>query len=122
MKVMSTPEKEILCKIVDESPLLEYKLKTLEMPEDYDDELVYDIPDEDKEKVFKEIYPFACAPEMEDVRLDLHSGKKFKVKDYLVIRSRNRNFIVSPYYNEAGGMVVDWITLDEPSLIEFTKK
>ena len=57
MKVMSTPEKEILCKIVDESPLLEYKLKTLEMPEDYDDELVYEIPDEDKEKVFKELWP-----------------------------------------------------------------
>lgn len=121
MEELSIPEKEILSQIIDESPILDYELKRLDCGE-YQAELVYDIPDKDKEKVFKELYPFAGAPEMEDVRLDLHSGKKFKVKDYLVIRSRNRNFIVSPYYNEAGGMVVDWITPDEPSLIEFIKK
>ena len=122
MEELSIPEKKILCQIIDEALELPYPLKTLKMPEGYKDELCYDIPEDKKEEVFKELYPFAGAPEMEDERLDIHSGKKFKVKDYLVIRSRKRNFIVSPYYNEAGGMVVDWVTPDEPSLIEFTKK
>ena len=109
MKVMSTPEKEILCKIVDESPLLEYKLKTLEMPEDYDDELVYEIPEDKKEEVFKELWPFGDCPAMDEVFFDIHEGEPFIVKDYKVIRSRNRNFIVSPYFSKSGGMVVDFV-------------
>lgn len=109
LKEMSLPEKMIMSQIINESPELEYPLKTLEMPEGFKNELEYDIPAEDKEKLWESLNPFVASFTMEDILLDIHSGKRFALKDYKVIRSNDRNFIVSPFYAEAGGTVLDFV-------------
>jgi hypothetical protein len=48
-------------------------------------------------------------PALDARRYDLHERKDFTVREYRVIRERNRNFLVSPYYPRSGGMVVDWM-------------
>ena len=70
---------------------------------------VYDIPEEDKEKVFRHLYVFDDTPHLDEIRLDIHSEKKFYVRDFLVTREGEGNFLVSPYYPESGGTVLDWI-------------
>lgn len=43
---------------------------------------------------------------------DIHEGKKFVVKDFMVTREGEANFLVSPYYFESGGSVIDWEPID----------
>ena len=105
---MSEPEKQMLCIIVKESEPLPYPLKPLKMASGPDEE-VYDIPEEDKSKVFEEVYPFQPCPALDDLRLDLHEQKVFKFRDAQVIRYKGRNLIVSPYYAHSGGMAVDFL-------------
>ena len=70
----------------------------------------YIIPDDDKEKVLDALYPFFDTPSLDADMLDLHTQKTFKVRDFIVTREGNGNFLVTPYYAEAGGTVLDWIT------------
>ena len=46
--------------------------------------------------------------EMEKYVMDIHEGKKFKVKRFRVIREDGGNFIVSPFYPISGGTLLDW--------------
>lgn len=115
LKEMSTPEKTVLCRIISKSPKLPYPLKMMEMPEGFITEMEYEIPETDKAEILKDLYPFAGCPSLDDKRLDIHSGNIFNVKDYRVIRYNGRNLVVAPEYDKTGGMVVDWITPDEPS-------
>ena len=69
----------------------------------------YIIPEEDKEKVLKELYPFVDTPSLNTVMLDLHENKCFTVRDYLVIREGKQNYLVSPYFGSTGGSVLDWV-------------
>ena len=103
---MSQPEKDILCAIVKETKPLPYPLKPLEMAFG-PDEQVYDLPEEDKAKVFEEVWPFHGCPALDDLRLDLHEQKNFRFREALVIRYNGRNLIVSPFYQKSGGMAVD---------------
>ena len=116
MKEMSVPEKSMMRIIVNPSEPLPYKLKKLEMPEGYQSELEYEIPDDKKEEVLKKLYPFMGCPELDEVRFDLHSQSCFVVKDYRVIRWDNRNLLVAPDYDKTGGMVCDWIVPDGPEM------
>jgi len=70
---------------------------------------VYIIPDDEKEAVLNELYPFEGVPELNEEKYDLHSGKKFIVKDFMVTREGDMNYLVSPYYFEGGGSVIDWM-------------
>lgn len=109
---MSIAEKRILATIIDPEPPLPYQLQPLYMkfgPPTNE----YIIPDEDKEEVLQELYPFHPCPKLQDIRFDLHEEKYFKVADYKVIREKNRNFLVSPYYANSGGMVIDWMERDD---------
>jgi len=74
---------------------------------------VYIIPDEKKEEVLKELYPFIPVPSLEDVMEDIHEEKKFKVKEFCVTREENMNMLVSPYYFKSGGTVIDWWPEDD---------
>jgi len=69
----------------------------------------YIIPEEDKQKVLDILYPFFEIPSLDEKRVDVHTGKAFKIKDFIVTREGNGNFLVSPYYAEAGGTVLDWV-------------
>ncbi|MBO4527448.1 MAG: hypothetical protein IKS92_08620 [Victivallales bacterium] len=69
----------------------------------------YEIPEEDREKVFRKLYLFDSPPSMDTDMMDIHEGKKFKVKDFRVIREDGGNFIVSPFYPASGGTLLDWV-------------
>ena len=69
----------------------------------------YIIPAESKADVLRELYPFDPVPSMDAEQLDLHSGKNFRVRDFRVTREDGQNFLVSPYYEEGGGTVIDWM-------------
>ena len=105
---MSLPEKQMLCIVVKESEPLPYPLKQLKMSRGPAEE-VYDIPEEDKAKVFEEVWPFQPCPALDDERFDLHEQKLFKFHEAQVIRHKGRNLIVSPYYAHSGGMAVDFL-------------
>ncbi len=62
----------------------------------------YLIPEEDKQKVLDALYPFNDSPKLYDERIDLHTGKTFKVRDFLVTREGDLNCLATPYYAEAG--------------------
>ena len=66
----------------------------------------YLIPETEKKAVFDALYPFVPKPSMNAVRTDLHSGKKFKVREFRVTFESGMNCLVSPYYEEGGGTVI----------------
>ena len=70
------------------------------------------IPDEDKELVLEQLYPFSPIPKLTDVLYDLHADKTFVVKDFRVTWEHGMNYLVSPYYAESGGTVIDWVDED----------
>jgi hypothetical protein len=69
----------------------------------------YAIPDSDKEAVLKKMYPFEDIPTLDEQLFDLHQGRLFVVKDFRVVREDGKNYLVSPYYYESGGTVIDWM-------------
>ncbi len=74
------------------------------------------IPEEDKEIVLEQIYPFLPIPKLTDVIYDLHADKTFEVREFRVTWEHGMNYLVSPYYPESGGTVIDW--MDEDSWVD----
>ena len=102
----------------DEIPIeekLPYQTRTLVFPDGTSVE-EFMIPDEDKEIVFAQLYPFSPIPKLTDVVYDLHADKTFVVKDFRVTWEHGMNYLVSPYYSESGGTVIDW--MDENARID----
>ena len=87
---------------------LPFELKKVSSPDGKEVEC-YVIPDEQKGKVLKELYPFAGVPSLDARLYDLHQQETFTVRDYLVIRKDGKNYLVSPYFPETGGTVLDWM-------------
>jgi len=73
----------------------------------------YIIPEEKKEQVLRALYPFFPLPSLDEERYDLHSGRRFKIREFRVTREGNHNWLVSPYYEEGGGTVIDWAPPEE---------
>ena len=67
------------------------------------------IPDEDRELVLEQIYPFSPIPKLTYEMIDIHVDKIFTVKDFRVTWEYGMNYLVSPYYPEGGGTVIDWM-------------
>ena len=105
---LGTGEREMLMAISGPQERLDYPTETLKMANGCEVEK-YIIPDEDKQKVLDMLYPFAGQPDLDDELLDIHTSKTFKVRDFLVTREGDGNFLVTPYYAEAGGTVLDWV-------------
>lgn len=89
---------------------LPYPVKTVESNGEIFEE--YIIPEEDRAEVFARMYPFVEKPDLDDYQLDLHVGKNFQVKDFKVIRGGGFDELVSPYFYEGGGTVIDWFDPD----------
>ena len=102
-------EREMIMQISGPQERLDYPTETLKMANGCEVER-YLIPAKDKGKVLDALYPFTEIPALNDEFIDIHTSKLFKVRDYIVTREGNGNFLVSPYYAEAGGTVLDWIT------------
>jgi hypothetical protein len=74
------------------------------------------IPEEDKEIVLEQLYPFSPLPKLTDVIYDLHADKTFEVREFRVTWEHGMNYLVSPFYPESGGTVIDW--MDENSWVD----
>ena len=105
-------ERMLLLRITGPQERLEYPTEILKMSNGCEVEK-YIIPEEDKQKVLDMLYPFAGQPSLDDELLDIHTDKNFKVRDYIVTREGDGNFLVSPYNAEKGGTVLDWIRLKD---------
>ena len=95
---------------MDEQPIeerLPYKTKPMYFPNGASVE-EFIIPDEDKEIVLEQLYPFSPIPKLTDEMYDIHAEKNFIVKDFRVTWEHGMNYLVSPYYPESGGTVIDW--------------
>ena len=94
----------------EESPLderLPYQTRPMYFPNGASVE-EFIIPDEDRELVLEQLYPFSPIPKLTDVVYDIHAEKTFMVKEFRVTWEHGMNFLVSPYYPESGGTVIDW--------------
>ena len=78
-------------------------LKTL-----YGETIEYLIPDGQKEKVLKKLFPFGEPPPMGATWMDIHEHKEFVIRDFKVIQQGDYVLLVSPYFAHTGGSVVDW--------------
>ena len=105
---LGAAEREMLLMITGAQERLDYPTEPLEMANGCEVEK-YIIPNEDRQKVLDALYPFTEVPSLDTVLLDLHTSKTFKVRDYIVTRQGDGNFLVTPYYAEAGGTVLDWV-------------
>ncbi|MBQ7471226.1 MAG: hypothetical protein IJS97_02210 [Prevotella sp.] len=108
---LGVQEREMMMQLFGPQDRLDYPTEILKMANGCEVEK-YIIPDEDKEKVLDALYPFFDTPSLDADMLDLHTQRTFKVRDYIVTREGNGNFLVTPYYAEAGGTVLDWVTPD----------
>jgi len=102
----------------DEMPIeekLPYPTRPLVFPDGASVE-EFMIPDEDKEIVLAQLYPFSPIPKLTDVVYDLHADKTFVVKDFRVTWEHGMNYLVSPYYPDSGGTVIDW--MDENAWVD----
>ena len=106
-------ERYMLMQIFGPQERLDYPTAKLKMSNGCEVER-YIIPYEDKQKVLDMLYPFTNQPSLDEELTDLHIKKMFKVRDYIVVREGDGNFLVSPYYAEAGGTVLDWFTTQKP--------
>ena len=101
-------ERMLLLRITGPQERLDYPTEMLKMSNDCEVER-YIIPEEDKAKVLDALYPFIGRPSLDETLIDIHTQRTFKVRDYIVTREGDGNFLVSPYYAEKGGTVLDWM-------------
>ena len=94
----------------DEEPRLPFETKKMRVNGGEIEE--YIIPEEQKADVLDQLYPFEPVPALDEERYDLHEGKKFLVKDFRVTRENGMNYLMSPYYANSGGSVIDWMPAD----------
>ncbi len=87
-------------------PILPFPIKTV--PSRTGPIQIYEIPDNQKQAVLEQLYIFRPIPSLDDVMEDIHTGKRFRVREFLVAREGPMNVLASPYYPEAGGTVIDW--------------
>jgi hypothetical protein len=95
----------------DYDDLLPFPLKTVPHPKGA--LRIYEIPDSAKEAVLKKLYIFRPVPSLDAEMEDIHEEKKFRVRDFIVVREGRMNVLASPYFPESGGTVIDWWPLDE---------
>jgi len=100
---------------MDEQPIeerLPYATKPIYFPDGTSVE-EFIIPEEDKELVLEDLFPFSPIPKLTDEIYDVHADKSFIVKDFRVTWEHGMNYLVSPYYSESGGTVIDWMGKDD---------
>lgn len=115
MEERSQAEKEMIAMIQDPAEPLPFKIrriKTMYNEETVMEDLVYSIPEEKKAELLEQLWPFTPTPKMDDVFFDIHENACFTMKDFKVIRWKQRNIIVSPFYLKSGGTCIDMITPD----------
>ena len=80
----------------------------------------YIIPNDKRQELLEQLYLFTPVPSLDEEMYDIHEGELFRVGDYRVTWEDDQNLLVSPYYPESGGTVIDWMPAD--SVIEFDEE
>lgn len=93
-----------------ELPRLRLPTRTVGLGTSFVEEYV--IPEEERARVLDFLYPFDPVPRLTDVMYDLHHEAPFEVRQFRVIRGDDMDYLVSPYFFETGGTVVDWMPPD----------
>jgi hypothetical protein len=109
---LGLPERRLLMQLTGPQERLDYPTESMKMSNGCEVEK-YIIPEEDRQKVLDALYPFTDQPGLDEMRLDLHTNKTFRVRDFIVTREGDGNFLVTPYYAEQGGTVLDWMMPDK---------
>ena len=104
----SGEEKKLYKQLAGEMPVLGFPLEDLVLPNGQIEQ-VYNIPAELVFQTAVSLWPFLPEPTAETEFVDVHCDKKFKFKEAKIIRFDNRNMLVSPFYAEKGGTVLDFI-------------
>jgi len=110
-KIRSKQEKELIAVVMNEAEPLPFKLER-HVDDEFEDELYYIIPDDQREAVFKSLWPFEGMPKMDERLLDIHDNSIVRLNQCFVIRWNKRNIIVSPHYFRNGGTMIDLVTAD----------
>ena len=98
----SINEKIVLERIVDKSPELQYPLRKLD-----DEESIYEIPEDEKSDILKQLWPFLPIPDPEELMFDIHEESWLYFKECQILRWHERNLVVSKFYESSGGMSID---------------
>ena len=102
-------ERKMMLSVTGPQPPLDYPMHLLQMSDGtFTQE--YEIPEEEREAVFRKLYLFENPPAMDETILDIHENKRFKASEFRVIREGEGNFIVSPFYPISGGTLLDWVS------------
>jgi hypothetical protein len=96
---------------MDAEQKLPFPTRPLRLGDDIVEE--YIIPDDKKQEVLELLYFFENAPSLDEEMYDLHEGKTFIVRDFRVTWENGQNWLVSPYYPNSGGTVIDWVPPDD---------
>jgi hypothetical protein len=72
----------------------------------------YIIPGDKRPEVLEQLYLFSPVPSLDEEMYDIHEGELFRVGDYRITWENGQNWLVSPYYPESGGTVIDWMPAD----------
>lgn len=107
---LGMPERQLILSVTGPQKRLDYPTKK-EINSLGKEIEVYIIPQEDKQAVLEKLYFFTPVPNMDTTLFDLHQQKTFTVRDFIVTRENEGNILVSPYYLETGGTMLDWIDI-----------
>lgn len=114
----SLQEKQMMLQILGEEqqPYLPFKLRWHSY--EYNGETMYVdqyyiIPMEKKQEVLEQLWIFDPVPSMEDIYWDIHEQAFFKIKAFKVIRWKDHNIMVSPYYFKSGGTILDMVKAED---------
>jgi len=86
---------------------LPFPTRPLQVGKDTVEEFI--IPDELRQDVLNSLYLFSPVPDLDAELYDLHEDKLFRVSEYRVTWEHGQNWLVSPYYPDSGGTVIDWM-------------
>lgn len=76
----------------------------------YGETVEYLIPETEKCRVLRELYPYDDPPSMDDCLIDIHENRLFTAREFKVVQQGPYVLLVSPYFAESGGSVIDWET------------
>jgi len=72
----------------------------------------YIIPDRDKAAVLEKLYIFDPVPSLYETMFDVYDERHFKVEEFRGVRDAGMDMLVSPYFFNSGGTVIDWLPPD----------
>ncbi|MBR1835882.1 MAG: hypothetical protein IJ783_01210 [Kiritimatiellae bacterium] len=73
----------------------------------------YVIPDDKRAEVLERLFIFDPVPGLDELVVDIHENRAFRVRDYKVVKDSQGLWLVSPYYFSSGGTVIDWVPADQ---------